>query len=553
MFRATTDVVSGLRGHRRTKRTDGLLAAAVCLGLTLSWCAAANAQSGSGASTAPSVVVAPIRSQQVGRSDQFIGRIQAIQSVNLRARVEGFLDKVAFTQGSFVKSGDLLYEIEKAPYQADVAQAQAEIAAANAKIAGAKANLKNAQTNLDRQLDLVKRGTVSQAVADDAQAQRDLAAADVQSGEAQLKQAEAQLQTAKLNLSYTTITSPISGRIGATNVTEGNLVNPQTGTLSTVVQIDPIRVAFSIPESLYVEFAESVGKSGPDQATSIFEPTLQLPTGKPYGQTGKVAFASNEIDQSTGTLVIYADFPNPQGALLPGSYVNVTVQESEMSELPVVPAPAVLQDRQGQYVFVVNSDDRAEQRRITTGSRVDNGFAVTAGLQEGETVIVSGVQKVKPGEVVQPTSQPSSAATTASGSIGSNSGQSADAPAADGGAPGASGSSASGSSGSGSSSAPASSGTASGSSAPSASAGTAPAPASGDTSTGAGTTPAADAPTSGTAAASSSSAGTTSTSGDPAGSGSSTDGASSSSDASTPSTADTANAGSAAASTPASN
>lgn len=403
------------RGCRREGRS--LLARLVTLlpplaAAILAASAAAVAQ-GRGDAPPPSVVVAPVQAQEVGRSDQFIGRIQAIQSVDLKARVEGFLEKVNFTEGAFVNADDVLYEIEKAPYQAAVAQAQAQVAAAQAAIAGAKASLKNAQTNLDRQLDLVKRGTVSQAVADDAQAQRDLAAAKVQSAEAELQQARAQLQAAELDLSYTTITAPIDGRIGATNVTEGNLVNPQTGTLATVVQVDPIRVAFSIPESLYVTFAEADGQDIRDQAEGIFEPTLELPTGKPYGETGRIAFASNRIDPATGSLVVYADFPNGKGVLLPGSFVNVTVQESRRESMPVVPAPAVLQDRQGQYVFVVNDDDRAERRRITSTARVRDGFAVSSGLQVGETVVVSGVQKVRPGEKVRPTAQPSSPATVA--------------------------------------------------------------------------------------------------------------------------------------------
>lgn len=391
----------------------------------------AEAQS-DGQGAAPSVVVAPVTSEDVGRSDQFIGRVQAIQSVDLKARVEGFLDEVAFQEGSFVKKDAILFEIEKAPYQAAVARAQAEVAAAQAAIAGAKASLKNAQTNLDRQLDLVKRGTVSQAVADDAQAQRDKAAADVQAAEAQLKEAQAQLQTAQLDLSYTEITSPIDGRIGATNVTEGNLVNPQTGTLATVVQVDPVRVAFSIPESLYVTFAQERGKSINDQATNLFRPRLELANGKPYDEKGKISFASNEIDPSTGTLVVYADFPNPDGALLPGSFVNVTVQESETQSLPVVPAPAVLQDRQGQYVFVISDDDRAEQRRIETAARVENGFAISSGVQDGETVIVSGVQKVKPGEKVRPMTQPTSPATSASTSPSDDGSRQAAAGGADG-------------------------------------------------------------------------------------------------------------------------
>ena len=360
----------------------------------------------------PSVVVAPVTTADVARSDEFIGTVQAIQSVDLKARVTGFLEAIKFREGSPIKAGQTLYEIETAPYQAALAAAEGQLAAAQASLAGAKAKLSNAQTELDRQLTLVQRGTVSQAVADQAQATRDQAAAEVQSAEAAIQQADAQIESAKINLSYTEIAAPISGQIGATTTTVGNLVGPDSGTLATLVQLDPIRVAFSVPEAAYINFLEATGGKAADGA-ALLTPQLTLANRKPYAPAGKIAFTSNRISEQTGTLVIYADFPNPDGMLLPGGFVSVSVSESKGQSLPVVPASAILQDRQGQYVFVLDADDKAEQRRIETGARVGPDYSVTSGLQQGETVIVQGLQKVVPGAEVAPQPLPTAAAATA--------------------------------------------------------------------------------------------------------------------------------------------
>lgn len=387
------------------------LAAASVLA-TLTGAAGAAAQAPAG--PPPSVVVAPVTTADVARSEEFIGTIQAIQSVDLKARVTGVLEAIKFQEGSMVEANQVLYEIEKAPYQADLAAAEGQLAAAQASLAGAKAKLTNAQTELDRQLTLVQRGTVSQAMADQAQATRDQAAAEVQSAEASIQQANAQIESAKINLSYTEITAPIAGQIGATNTTVGNLVGPDSGTLATIIQLDPIRVAFSVPEAAYINFVETTGGRAALDGEALLTPQLTLANRKLYEPTGKIAFTSNRISQQTGSLVIYADFSNPEGVLLSGGFVSVSVQESKKHPMPVVTASAILQDRQGQYVFVLNHENKAVQRRIETGARVGQDYSVTRGLQEGETVIVQGLQKVVPGAEVTP--QPQSAATASSDS-----------------------------------------------------------------------------------------------------------------------------------------
>ncbi len=375
---------------------------------------AAQAPGGQGA--APAVAVAAIRSENVAPSAQFIGRIQAIQSVDLTARVEGFLDAVSFTEGSFVKQGDVLYEIQQSQYQADLAAANAQKAQAEAQLAAAQAQLKNADLDLARQQELLARQTVAQSVVDQSQAARDEAAAGVQQAQAAIAQAEAQIQQADLNLSYTRITAPIDGRIGATNVTAGNLVSPQSGTLATVVQLDPIRMVFSVPEANWIQFAQQHGINATDAEGTAFVPRLRLPTGDDYEAAGTISFVDNQVDPATATIAIYADFPNPDGALLPGTFVTAIVQAATQQMLPIVPASAIQQDRQGRYVFVVDTDDRAQERRIETSIQTPDGWAVTSGLQAGETVIVQGAQRVQSGMTVSPT--PEAASSTASGATG---------------------------------------------------------------------------------------------------------------------------------------
>lgn len=356
----------------------------------------------------PAVIVAPVVQQDVTQSFQYVGRIQAIQTLNLVARVEGFLTGVLFQEGSHIKANEALYTIEKAPFQAQLDQANGQLAAGNAQLAGAKASLAEAQLTLDRQIALVKSGAVSQAVQDTAQAQRDKAAADVESANAAIAQANASVETAKLNLSYTDIASTIDGRIGQTNVTQGNLVNTATGTLATVVQMDPMRVVFSISEAQYTEVAKQLqaARDAPGSRPETFIPTILLSDGSEYPQSGKIAFIGNQISQTTGTLPVYADFPNPGELLLPGGFVTISVKQDTKQEALVVPIAAVLEDKDGQYVLTVGAENRAQQTRLTTGVQTGTNYVVTGGLTQGQVIIVEGVQKVRPGMVVDPRPMP---------------------------------------------------------------------------------------------------------------------------------------------------
>ncbi len=365
----------------------------------------------------PSVIVAPVQLRDATDRVHFIGNVQATQQVDVRARVEGFLEKVAFAEGSFIEAGTVLYEIEKAPFQATLDQAKATLSASEAQVASAQASLKQREAELSRQTTLARQQFASQAVLDQATALRDQAAASVREAEAQILSARAQIETANLNLSYATISAPISGRIGKSAITVGNLVSPSSGPLATIVQTSPIRVAFSIPDRDYVTVKKSIAEKQGEGRTDNYDqftPRLLLPDGTMYDQAGKIEFVSNQIDPSTGTVSVWASFDNRNDLLLPGEYVSVTVQVGKPQMLPNVPQTAILQDGQGNYVYLVDNDNRVQKRQIKVGPGTKDGVSVESGLQEGESVIVDGIQKARPGIIVQPVAEqgPSSTGTS---------------------------------------------------------------------------------------------------------------------------------------------
>lgn len=382
------------------------------LGLQLMAASHAWAQAQTQESAAPpevetaAVVLAPVTPEA-----EFVGTVQAIQQVNLVARVEGFLDEVGFVEGSFLKTGDIAFRIEKDTYQAALESAQATAQAAVATEAGAQANLKEADLNLARQKALGRDNTVSQATVDQAQAQRDSADAQVKQAQAQIAQADAQVRTAELNLSFTDIVAPIDGRVGRVQVSPGNLVSASTGTLATIVQTDPIRIAFAISDRDYLDVVKILKPN--DQTIAgegEFRPKLILPNGVAYEQTGKMSFIDNTMDPNTGTISVYAQFPNPHLQLVPGQFVSVKVDAGDARSLPVVPAAAVQRDQEGPYVFTLDQENRAVIRRVTLGQRVGVDWVVSSGLAAGEVIVVSGIQKIKPGIVVSPKPAPAAAA-----------------------------------------------------------------------------------------------------------------------------------------------
>ena len=338
------------------------------------------------AGSSPAVGVAAAALKSVTPSGTFVGRVQAVDTVNLVSRVEGFLQKRAFTEGQLVKTGDLLFVIEQDTYQAALDQAQAQVASA-------QATERNAALALQRSQELVKTNAVAQATVDQNLATQGAAAAAVRSAQAALEQAN-------INLAFTEIKAPIDGRIGMANVSVGNFVNQATGTLATIVSQDPIYVVFPATTQQVLDYRQRTPKTGESSNAVV---RAILPNGQEYPHTGSVDFLDIQANQGTDTLTVRAVFPNPDNWLVAGQVVNVTVAAGEPTQTLIIPQAALQVDQSGSYVLVVGQDDKVAQRQVKLGPVQGADITVSDGLKPGELVIVEGIQKVRPGEAVTAT------------------------------------------------------------------------------------------------------------------------------------------------------
>jgi membrane fusion protein, multidrug efflux system len=341
----------------------------------------------SAAATPPAVTVTAVTLKSVTPAGTFVGRVQAVNTVNLVSRVEGFLQKRAFTEGQQVKTGDLLFFIEQDTYQAAVDQAQAQLASA-------QATERNAALALQRSQELVRTNAVAQATVDQNLANQGTAAAAVSSAQAALEQAN-------INLAFTEIKAPIDGRIGMANVSVGNFVNQATGTLATIVSQDPIYVLFPATTQQVLDYRQRSAKTPSASANAVVRATFS--NGQEYPHPGSVDFLDIQTNQATDTLTVRAVFPNPDNWLVAGQIVNVTVAAGEPTQTLTIPQSALQVDQSGSYVLVVGADNKVEQRRVKLGPVQGPDITVSDGLKPGELVIVEGIQKVRPGEAVTPT------------------------------------------------------------------------------------------------------------------------------------------------------
>lgn len=334
----------------------------------------------------PAVGVVTAAKRPVAEGVTFVGRVQAINKVDLVARVEGFLQQRAYTEGQEVKAGTLLFVLEKDTYQASVDQAQANLASA-------QATADNDKLQTDRARELIKNQNVAQSTLDDRIAAEKSAVAAVQQNQAALEQAQ-------INLGYTQIAAPFDGRVGISAFSVGALVGPSTGTLATIVSQDPIYVVFPVSDRFIQDVQQASGSGRVEPQDVVVH--LTLANGSAYPEVGKIDFTDVKVDQNTDTLLVRAVFANPKRILTDGQYARVTAERKDPVEALVIPQRAILTDQTGNYVLVVGQDKKAAAKHITTGANQGADVVVQQGLNDGDVVIVDGVQKVRPGQEVNP-------------------------------------------------------------------------------------------------------------------------------------------------------
>ncbi|MGB5253709.1 MAG: efflux RND transporter periplasmic adaptor subunit [Sedimenticolaceae bacterium] len=332
----------------------------------------------------PAVVAVQAETRPVEDQAQFVGRVVAVDKVELRARVQGFLKARRFSEGQQVAVGDELFLIEPDQYEAVVQQRQADVAKA-------VADAENADAQYKRGRELLKTKAIAQSKVDELKAAALVA-------EAGIAQAKAALVAAELDLGYTKVIAPVAGRIGLSKYTVGNLVGASSDPLATIVSADPIYVEFPLTQRELLEARRRIKAKGADMEDLVVR--AKLADGSVYDRPGRLNFIDVTTDAGTDTVSLRAELPNPDGLLVDGQYAGVTVEAGEPQSAIVIPQSALQLDQQGVFVLIVDAQKKAQIRRIETGARVGAGMVVSSGLKEGELVITDGVQKVRPGQPV---------------------------------------------------------------------------------------------------------------------------------------------------------
>jgi membrane fusion protein (multidrug efflux system) len=354
------------------------------------WLSLAVALPAYGQQAAPekvSVGTVIVERKPIEKSLDFVGRVEATDHVDIKARVTGFLDSVLFKEGDQVKEGQALYAIEKPPFEAAVKQAEGALERAKAAKALTEVQLKRAEQVMEK-----GAGTV---------VARDQAFTADQTAQAEVTTAEANLDTAKINLGYTDIVSPIAGKISRTNITKGNVVGPDRGTLTSVVSQDPMYITFPVSQREFLRVQE--GGRPVDRGSMKVQ--LRFSDGVAYDQLGTINFVDVSVNHATDTVIVRGTVPNPNGRLIDGQLMHVHLESGEPEEKVLVPEAALIADQQGVYVFLAE-DGKAAVRRIKTGGEDGPDVVVDTGLTGGEQIIVEGLQSIRPGTPVLATPIP---------------------------------------------------------------------------------------------------------------------------------------------------
>ncbi len=343
---------------------------------------------------APRVGTMPVALKGVAQGAEFVGRVDAIDKVQLHARITGTLEEVSFKEGDAIAAGAPLYKIDRAPFEAALQQAQGAVLLAQATYANASAQRARTQ-------ELVRTNAAPAA-------QLDTRIADEKNAQGNLISADAALKQAQINLSYADITAPVAGVIGRSAVTRGNIVGPDSGILATIVSEDPIRVTFPVSQRFLLTLDRTRLQNAGDKAVV----RLRFADGTEYPQTGRIDFVDNIVDRATDTVLVRAQFANPNRILVDGQLVRVRVAAAQTQDQVVVPQAAILADQQGAYVFTV-VDGKATVTRIRLGAAEGTDVVVQDGLKGGEQLIVVGIESLRPGIAVTPV--PVIPGTTATG------------------------------------------------------------------------------------------------------------------------------------------
>ncbi len=349
----------------------------------------------------PSMVsVITVETEQVSNISELPGRIEAVRTAEVRSRVGGIVQKRIFGEGGEVRAGQPLFQVDPAPYQAAHDSAKASVGQAEAGVARAEANLAQATTRVNRYQALVETNAISKQEFDDLQSAQRLASADVAAARAAVGTARAALETARLNLSYATVTAPISGRISRALVTEGALVtaNDQNA-LAVIQQLDPVYVTLTQSSVEMARLREIMGQSGRNGVKAKL--TLVTEDGRAYPHPGQLLFSEATVDPQSSSVILRAQFPNPQRTLLPGMYVRVRVEQGVRPGTITVPQQAVMRTLDGSLVMTVDAEGKVMPRPVQTEGAYGTKWIVKSGLKSGDVVIVEGLQKAKPGATVK--------------------------------------------------------------------------------------------------------------------------------------------------------